>query len=153
MKSLLNELINELEQRVRDRECFEEVIDRWIFEFCDEFEDVEFEVGDYATENTPLNVRFAFDGYSENDDDNDDENEMSFALYVRKDALNEEEFPDHESTFGAVKHRQDEEALVFVWYNTEDDSKSIIFDELGPFDSEDEVRDMVVNIERAFKGS
>jgi hypothetical protein len=51
---------------------------------------------------------------------------MSFAVFVHKNSLNGEEFPEHEQTPWALIHRPKDEVCIWVWYDERDDSVEVI---------------------------
>ena len=97
-------------------------IERWVRDFIDTM-DPDPEVGDRSG-NEPLGVKIIFDGYGYNEetDEEDDKNFMSFAVFVHKDSLNGEEFPEHEFTPWALIHRPKEEVCIHAVYVVDEDS-------------------------------
>ena len=81
-------------------------------------------------------VKIAFDGFG---DDGNDENMVGFALFVHKSSSEENfVFPPHEVTPWSIVQRPEEEAIIYCWYNREDDEWDFLEpqtdndDELGP---------------------
>jgi len=97
-------------------------IESWVRDFINTM-DSDPEVGDRSG-NEPLGVKIIFDGYGYNEetDEQDDKNVMSFAVFIHKNSLNGDEFPEHESTPWALIHRPKEEACIFAIYDIEEDS-------------------------------
>ena len=82
----------------------------------------EFEQGSDVSKYPQLKVMF--DGFG---DDGDDENMASFALFVHKNSAdNGFVFPEHEETPWAIVQRPDEEAIIFCWYNREEEDWDIL---------------------------
>jgi hypothetical protein len=77
---------------------------------------------------SPLGVKIIFDGYGYNEEtnENDDYDSMSFAVFVHKDSLNGEEFPEHDQTPWALVHRPSEEVCIYVWYDVKNDSVDVL---------------------------
>ena len=77
----------------------------------------EFEQGSDVSKYPQLKVMF--DGFG---DDGDDESMASFALFVHKNSAdNGFVFPEHEETPWAIVQRPEEEAIIYCWYNREED--------------------------------
>lgn len=70
-------------------------------------------------------IKVAFDGFG---NDGEDANLESYAMYIHKNAANEDfaEFPEHDSFGPTVIHRPDEEACVMFWYNVAEDSIELL---------------------------
>ena len=82
----------------------------------------EFEQGSDVSKYPQLKVMF--DGFG---DDGEDENMASFALFVHKNSSdNGFVFPEHEETPWAIVQRPDEEAIIFCWYNREEEDWDIL---------------------------
>ena len=82
----------------------------------------EFEQGRAVSKYPQLKV--LFDGFG---DDGDDENMASFALFVHKNSAdNGFVFPEHEETPWAIVQRPDEEAIIYCWYNREEEDWDIL---------------------------
>jgi hypothetical protein len=79
-------------------------IKNWVRDFINTM-DSDPEVGDRSGDE-PLGVKIIFDGYGYNEETNEegDKNVMTFAVFVHKDSLNGEEFPEHEFTPWALGH-------------------------------------------------
>mgnify|MGYP001196561653 CR=1 FL=1 len=76
-----------------------------------------------------------------------------FAVFIRKDALNEAEFPQHESAFFAIVNRPEEEALVLAFYAPDVEEKHQItfsIDDNTAFANDDEVYQQIVAINNAW---
>lgn len=112
---------------------YTEVVEGWIREFISTMDDGWLEPGDESGD-APFGVKIIFDGYGydeETDEENSDENTMSFAVFVHKDSLTEE-FKPHDLTPWALIHRPKEEVCIHVWYDVEEDSIDVI-----PFEDND----------------
>jgi hypothetical protein len=112
---------------LNDDRDYSEVIEGWVREFICTMDDGRLEVGDESGD-TPFGVKIIFDGYGydeETDEENANENMMSFAVFVHKNSLTEE-FPPHELTPWALIHRPKEEVCIWVWYDVENDEVDII---------------------------
>jgi len=82
----------------------------------------EFEQGSDVSKYPQLKVMF--DGFG---DDGDDESMASFALFVHKNSAdNGFVFPEHEETPSAIVQRPDEEAIIYCWYNREEEDWDIL---------------------------
>ena len=82
----------------------------------------EFEQGSDVSKYPQLKVMF--DGFG---DDGDDESMASFALFVHKNSAdNGFVFPEHEETPWAIVQRPDEEAIIYCWYNREEEDWDIL---------------------------
>ena len=75
----------------------------------------------------PKGVKIIFDGYGYDESTNqeDDNNMLSFAVFIHKNSLTEH-FPPHETNFNLIIHRPNEECYINVWYNVEDDNLTIL---------------------------
>jgi len=106
---------------------YEEVVDGWVRDFVSTMDDGWLRPGDQSGDE-PLGVKIIFDGYGYNEETNEDndENIMSFAVFVHKDSLNGEEFPEHEQTPWALIHRPKEEVCIWVWYTVDTDEVEVI---------------------------
>jgi hypothetical protein len=74
-------------------------------------------------------VKIIFDGYGYNEETNeeDDKNTESYAIFIHKDAVNEDfEFPEHEMTPWALIHRPKEEVCLYAWYDVSNGSWDIL---------------------------
>lgn len=106
---------------------YEEVVEDWVREYISTMDDGILRPGDQSGAE-PLGVKIIFDGYGYNEvtDNEDDENLMSFAVFVHKDSLNGEEFPEHEQTPWALIHRPKEEVCIWVWYTVDTDEIEVV---------------------------
>ena len=106
---------------------YEEVVEGWVREYVSTMDDGWLRPGDQSGVE-PLGVKIIFDGYGYNEETNEDndENIMSFAVFVHKDSLNGEEFPEHEQTPWALIHRPKEEVCIWVWYTVDTDEVEVI---------------------------
>lgn len=96
-------------------------IESWVRDFINTM-DLDPEIGDRSGDE-PLGVKIIFDGYGYNEETNeeDDKNVMTFAVFIHKDSLNGEEFPEHELTPWALVHRPTEEVCIYVFYFADKD--------------------------------
>ena len=112
---------------LNDDRDYTEIVEGWVREFVCTMDDGWLEAGDdsgYA----PKGVKIIFDGYGydeETNEENANENMMSFAVFVHKNSLTEE-FPPHELTPWALIHRPKEEVCIWAWYDVENDQVDII---------------------------
>jgi hypothetical protein len=68
-------------------------------------------------------IKIAFDGYGENDDNTDNLSLESYAVYIHKDAANSGfVFPEHGIGPLTIVHRPSEEVCHFVWHNIDDET-------------------------------
>jgi hypothetical protein len=107
---------------------YEEVVEGWVREFISTMDDGILEAGNQSGVE-PLGVKIIFDGYGydeETNEENADHDTLSFAVFVHKDSLNGEEFPEHEQTPWALIHRPQEEVCIWVWYNADEDTIDVI---------------------------
>lgn len=106
---------------------YEEVIKEWVRGFISTMDDGILRPGDQSGEE-PLGVKIIFDGYGYNEETNEEDNldVMSFAVFVHKDSLNGEEFPEHDQTPWALIHRPKDEVCIWVWYDANEDSVEVI---------------------------
>lgn len=75
----------------------------------------------------PPGVKIIFDGfgYNEETDEEDDQNILTFAVFVHKDSLSGE-FPEHDETSLALIHRPKEEVCIYATYDVQEDYISIL---------------------------
>ncbi len=69
--------------------------------------------------------RVMFDSYQEDDtlEEGEDKNLLCYVVFIHKDCLEEDfVFPEHETAFGVIKHRPEEEAALIGWYNKSEES-------------------------------
>jgi len=106
---------------------YEEVVEGWVREYVSTMDDGWLRPGDQSGDE-PLGVKIIFDGYGYNEETNEDndENIMSFAVFVHKDSFNGEEFPEHEQTPWALIHRPKEEVCIWVWYTVDTDEIEVV---------------------------
>ena len=81
----------------------------------------------------PPGVKIIFDGFGYNEETNteDDENTLTFAVFVHKDSLSGQ-FPDHEETPWALVHRPKEEVCISAIYKLSEDEVTVF-----PFEESD----------------
>ena len=106
---------------------YEKVVEDWVREYISTMDDGILRPGDQSGAE-PLGVKIIFDGYGYNEETNEEDNEnfMSFAVFVHKDSLNGEEFPEHEQTPWALIHRPKEEVWIWVWYTVDTDEIEVV---------------------------
>ena len=109
---------------------YEEVIEDWIREYIYTMDDGILRPGDQSGDE-PLGVKIIFDGYGDLDTEDEyieggNHSLMSFAVFVHKNSLNGEEFPEHEQTPWALVHRPKEEVCIWVWYDAETDEVEVV---------------------------
>jgi hypothetical protein len=106
---------------------YEEVVEEWVREYLFTMDEGDLSPGDQSGVE-PLGVKIIFDGYGYNEETNeqDDTNVISLAVFVHKDSLNGEEFPEHEQTPWALIHRPKEEVCIWVWYTVDQDMVEVI---------------------------
>lgn len=106
---------------------YEEVVEGWVREYISTMDDGWLRPGDQSGAE-PLGVKIIFDGYGYNEETNEEDNEnlMSFAVFVHKNSLNGEEFPEHEQTPWALIHRPKEEVCIWVWYTVDEDLIDVV---------------------------
>lgn len=81
-------------------------------------------------------VKVIFDGFG--DKETEDENGeyvyeeqgnkdmISFAVFLHRNTINDEEFPEHDVTPWALIHRPKEEICLYVWYDVENDEYEVL---------------------------
>jgi len=109
---------------------YEEVVEDWVREFICTMDEGILEAGDQSGVE-PLGVKIIFDGYGDLETEDDyieggNHSIMSFAVFVHRDSLNGEEFPEHEQTPWALIHRPKEEVCIWVWYNEDGDDIEVV---------------------------
>ena len=100
------------------------IIEKWVRKFIDTMNiDV---LDGYAKPGedfgeVPKGIKIIFDGYGYNEstDQEDDNNMISFAIFVHKNSSTEN-FPEHESNFNMILHRPSEECYISAWYNVKE---------------------------------
>ena len=115
---------------------YEEVVEGWVREFISTMDDGILTPGDQSGVE-PLGVKIIFDGYADLETDDDyieggNHDSYSFAVFVHKDSLNGEEFPEHDQTPWCLIHRPKEEVCIWVWYEADEDVINVI-----PFEETD----------------
>lgn len=106
----------------RELSDYGSTIESWVRNFINTM-DSDPEVGDRSG-NEPLGVKIIFDGYGYNEetDEEDDKNVMRFAIFIHKNSLSGEEFPEHEFTPWALINRPKEEGCIFAIYVVDENS-------------------------------
>jgi len=103
-----------------DARDYSPIIEKWVNEFRDTLEDDpangNLKPGDDSG-NTIPGIKIIFDGYGEDDDGNPDLATESYAVFIHRDSLDNEDFPEHEKTPWALVHRPKEEVCIWCWYD------------------------------------
>jgi hypothetical protein len=108
-------------------------VESWLREFICTMDDGRLEAGDRSGQE-PSGIKIIFDGYGydeETNEENADENVMSFAVFIHKNSLTEE-FPEHEFTPWCLIHRPKEEICIHCWYQVDED-----FVEIGEIENDE----------------
>lgn len=114
-----------------DDRDYSEVIEGWVRDFVFTIDEDDFDQGTLRPGDdsgiAPAGVKIIFDGYGYNEETNeeDDTNQMSFAVFIHKTSLTED-FPEHEQTPWALIHRPKEEVCIWAWYDCENDEVSVV---------------------------
>jgi hypothetical protein len=71
-------------------------------------------------------VKIMFEQYGVDDDDEEDTSQKCYSIFVHKNSGEEKfSFPPHESSFGLVNHREDQEVYFRAWYDNGEDVLSL----------------------------
>lgn len=105
---------------------YEDAVEYWVRDFIDTMDGGTLLPGDRSGDEPP-GVKIIFDGYGTNEETNeqDDQNVLSFAVFVHKTSL-DQPFPEHEQTPWALLHRSAEEVCIWVWYDSKKDSIDVV---------------------------
>jgi hypothetical protein len=105
---------------------YEDIVEGWVRDFVFSMDEGTLQPGNRSGDEPP-GVKIIFDGYGYNEDtdEQDDDNMLSFAVFVHKDSLRGE-FPEHDETIWALIHRPKEEVCIWVWYDLDQDSVEVI---------------------------
>lgn len=124
---------------------YEEIVEHWIRDYYETMDGGTLRPGDQSGDEPP-GVKIIFDGYGYNEvtDNQDDENILSFAVFVHKDSLHEP-FPEHEQTPWALIHRPKEEVCIWVWYTVDQDMVEVIPFEDGDTELDHDYIKQVIN--------
>ena len=116
----------------RDISDYTPTIEYWVRNFVHSMDSGP-KAGDRSGEE-PLGVKIIFDGYGYNEEtgNQDDINVCTLAIFVHKDSLSGEVFPEHESNAWALVHRPKEEVCFWITYTIDDD-----FVDFNPFEDGD----------------
>lgn len=81
-------------------------------------------------------VKVIFDGFGDKEwEDNNGEYQyieggnqdmVSFAVFLHRNTIKGEEFPEHDVTPWALIHRPKEEVCIYVWYDVENDEYDVL---------------------------
>lgn len=100
------------------------IIEKWVRTFIDTMDIEDYLNGDLKAGNNsgtvPFGVKIIFDGYGTDKDENEEKNNLSFAIFVHKDSLTKE-FKEHETNPLALIHRPKEECYINCWYSVTDE--------------------------------
>jgi hypothetical protein len=111
-----------------DDRDYSPIIEKWVNDFRETLEDDpangNLRPGDESGDTIP-GIKIIFDGYGEDDEGNPDLATESYAVFIHKDSLDIEEFPEHEQTPWALIHRPKEEICIYAWYDVENEEWSI----------------------------
>jgi hypothetical protein len=118
---------------------YTEIIESWVRDFYLSMDSGPWSPGDQSGDEPP-GVKIIFDGYGYNEEtnDQDDENVLSFAVFVHKDSV-DKPFPEHEQTPWALIHRPKEEVCIWVWYTVDEDFVDVVPFEDGDTELDHEV--------------
>lgn len=106
----------------RDISDYYSTIETWVRDFMDTM-DSDPEIGDRSGAE-PSGVKIIFDGYGYNEetDEEDNPNLLTFAVFIHKESLNLREFPEHDFSPIAIRHRVNEEVCIYTCYDVLSDS-------------------------------
>jgi hypothetical protein len=80
------------------------------------------EIGESVSPVPEIKIIFDGFGYNEETDEEDDESEMSFAIFFHKNSGEENfVFPEHDTYGNVIIHRPDEERCFTLWYHVNQD--------------------------------
>ena len=103
-----------------DERDYSPIIEKWVNDFRETLEDDpangNLRPGDDSGDTIP-GIKIIFDGYGEDDEGNPDLATESYAVFIHKDSLDIEEFPEHEQTPWALVHRPKDEVCIWCWYD------------------------------------
>ena len=105
---------------------YEEIVEIWLRDFIDSMDQDGLRPGNRSGDEPP-GIKIIFDGFGYNveTDLEDDENTLTFAVFVHKDSLSGQ-FPEHEETAWALVHRPKEEVCIRAVYNMSEDEITIL---------------------------
>jgi hypothetical protein len=111
---------------------YEEIVEIWLRDFIDSMDQDGLRPGNRSGD-APPGVKIIFDGFGYNEETNteDDENTLTFAVFVHRDSLSGQ-FPEHEETPWALVHRPKEEVWISAIYKLSEDEVTIL-----PFEESD----------------
>jgi hypothetical protein len=114
------------------RLTYEEILEIWLRDFIDSMDQDGLRPGNRSGDEPP-GVKIIFDGFGYNEETEleDDENVLTFSIFVHKDSLSGQ-FPEHEETPWALIHRPKEEVCIRAIYNVADDELTVL-----PFEEND----------------
>lgn len=118
---------------------YTEIVESWVRDFYLSMDSGPWIAGDQSGDEPP-GVKIIFDGYGYNEetDDQDNENVLSFAVFVHKDSV-DKPFPEHQQTPWALIHRPKEEVCIWVWYTIDEDIIEVVPFEDGDTELDHEV--------------
>ena len=95
-------------------------------------------------------VKIIFEQYGLDDDDQEDTSQKCYSIFVHKNSgAKKFSFPHHESAFGLIVHRGDEEVYFRAWYDNNENSLSLNDTDEAISESEispDEIDEVIVNL-------
>ena len=105
---------------------YEQILERWLRDFIDSMDSDGLRPGNRSGDEPP-GVKIIFDGFGYNEETNaeDDQNTLTFAVFIHKDSLSGQ-FPEHEETPFALVHRPKEEVCIYATYDVQEDSVSVL---------------------------
>ena len=111
---------------------YEEIVELWIRGFIDTMDQDALRPGNRSGDEPPgVKIIFEGFGYNEETGTENDEDILTFAVFVHKDSLSGQ-FPEHEETAWALVHRPKEEVCIRAIYNATEDEITIL-----PFEEND----------------
>jgi hypothetical protein len=109
-----------------EKMTYQEILELWVRDFIQTMDEGYLSPGNRSGEEVP-GVKIIFDGYGYNEEtnDDDDENIMTFVVFIHKDSLSGK-FPEHEETTFVPIHRPKEEVFINAIYDVQEDSITIL---------------------------
>lgn len=107
-----------------DNRDYSRIVEGWVRDFIETMDEDEICPGNDSGQ-APAGVKIIFDGYGLDEEDNEDQDHMSFAVFVHKSSLTDD-FPPHEQTPWALIHRPKEEVCIYCWYTVSKNDVDII---------------------------
>lgn len=109
-----------------DELTYEEMVAIWLRDYIDTMDEGYLRPGDRSGDELP-GIKIMFDGYGYNEETNnhDDENIMTFCIFIHKDSLSGH-FPDHEENSRAIIHRPTDEVCIKAVYDVQEDYLEVL---------------------------